>query len=123
MQCARNLLWNLGERAGRFRFVVRDRDAKFTAAFDAVFVTEGIEIRKIPPQCPRANAYAERFVLTARTECTDRMLIFGERHLQTVLNRYAHHYNTGRPHRSLGLRAPSDAPNVIPFSPPEYAAN
>ena len=114
-QCARNLLWDLGDRAGRLRFIVRDRDAKFTTAFDAVFAAEGIEVKKIPPQCPRANTYAERFVLTARTECTDRMLIFGERHLRAVLNRYAQHYNTGRSHRSLGLRAPADAPNVIPF--------
>ncbi|GAA2052141.1 hypothetical protein GCM10009839_69280 [Catenulispora yoronensis] len=114
-QCARNLVMDLGGLAGRFSFLVRDRDAKFTDAFDAVFTAEGVEVKKISPQCPRANAYAERFVLTARTECTDRMLIFGERHLRTVLNRYVEHYNTHRPHRSLGLRAPADAPNVIPF--------
>jgi putative transposase len=114
-QCARNLLWDLGDRAGRFRFLVRDRDAKFTAAFDVVFAAEGIEFKKIPPQCPRANAYAERFVLTVRSECTDRVLIFGESYLRAVLHRYARHYNTGRPHRSLDLRAPADNPNVIPF--------
>ncbi|GAA2064224.1 integrase core domain-containing protein [Catenulispora yoronensis] len=114
-QCARNLVMDLGDRAGRFRFLVRDRDAKFTAVFDTVFTSEGVEIKKIPPQCPRANAYAERFVLTTRTECTDRMLIFGERHLRTVLNPYTQHYNAGRPHRSHGLRAPADDPNVIPF--------
>lgn len=95
-QCARNLLMDLGDRAGRFRLLVRDRDAKFTDAFDTAFATEGIENKKIPPQCPRANANAERFVLTARTERTDRMLIFGERHLRTVLNRYVRHYNTSR---------------------------
>jgi len=61
------------------------------------------------------NAYAERFVLTARTECTDRMLILSERHMRTVLHRYARHYNTARPHRTLNLRAPADDPNVIPF--------
>jgi putative transposase len=61
---------------------------------------------KIPPRCPRANCYAERFVLTARTELTDRILIFGERHLRTVLARYAAHYNSQRPHRALQLRPP-----------------
>jgi putative transposase len=114
-QCARNLISDLGERAGRFRHLIRDRDAKFTDAFDAVFSSEGIEIAKSAPQAPKMNAYAERFVLTARTECTDRMLIFGERHLRTVLDRYARHYNTARPHQSLKLRAPADDPNVISF--------
>jgi putative transposase len=80
-----------------------------------VFTSEGIEIRKSAPQAPKMNAYAERFVLTARTECTDRMLIFGERHLRTVLNRYARHCNTAGPHRALNLRAPADDPHFIPF--------
>jgi len=114
-QCARNLLSGLGERAGEFRHLIRDRDAKFTDAFDAVFTSEGIEIAKSAPQAPKMNAYAERFVLTVRTECTDRMLIFGQRHLRTILHRYARHYNTARPHRALNLRAPADDPNVIPF--------
>ncbi|MEY9860819.1 transposase InsO family protein [Catenulispora sp. GAS73] len=95
---------------------LRDRDTKFTAAFDAVFASEGIQIKKSAPQAPKMNAYAERFVLTARTECTDRMLILGERHLRTVLDRYTRHYNTARPHRALKLRAPADDPNVIPFA-------
>jgi transposase InsO family protein len=114
-QCARNLISDLGGRAGGFRHLIRDRDAKFTDAFDAVFTTEGIEIKKSAPQAPKMNAYAERFVLTARTECTDRMLIFGQRHLRTILHRYARHYNTARPHRALNLRAPADDANVIPF--------
>jgi hypothetical protein len=88
---------------------------KFTDVFDAVFTSEGIEIKKSAPQAPKMNAYAERFVLTARTECTDRMLIFGQRHLRAVLDRYARHYNTARPHRALDLLAPADEPNVIPF--------
>jgi len=105
-QQARNLLMDLGERAARFRFLVRDRAGQFAASFDAVLADAGIDVVKIPPQCPRANCFAERFVLTVRTEVTDRMLIFGERHLRQVLVGYAAHYNTARPHRALQLRPP-----------------
>lgn len=80
-----------------------------------MFASEGIEIKKSALRAPKMNAYAERFVLTARTECTDRVLIFGERHLRTVLHRYAWHCNSARPHRALDLRALADDPNVIPF--------
>jgi transposase InsO family protein len=69
-------------------------------------VDAGIEVVKIPPRCPRANCFAERFVLTVRTELTDRMLIFGEQHLRRVLATYAAHYNSQRPHRALHLRPP-----------------
>ncbi|ADI04595.1 integrase catalytic region [Streptomyces bingchenggensis BCW-1] len=93
----------------------RDRDSKFTAAFDTVFAGNGTAVIPTPPQSPRSNAFAERWIRTARTECTDRLLITGERHLRTVLTMYAEHYNTGRAHRSLGLRAPDDDPNVIPL--------
>jgi putative transposase len=105
-QKIRNLLMDLGDRAGDFRFLVRDRAGQFTGAFDAVLTGAGIEAVKIPPRSPRANAYAERFVLTARTEVTDRMLIFGQRHLRTILVQYEAHYNGRRPHRSRQLRPP-----------------
>ncbi len=105
-QQIRNLLMDLGDRATGFRFLVRDRAGQFTAAFDAVLADAGIEVAKIPPRSPRANAYAERFVLTARTEITDRMLIFGERHLRTILTEYQGHYNGRRPHRGRQLRPP-----------------
>jgi transposase InsO family protein len=90
----------------RSGFLVRDRAGQFTAAFDAVLADAGIEVLTIPAGCPRANAYAERFVLTARTELTDRMLILGPRHLQRALAEYARHYNQRRPHRSCDLQPP-----------------
>jgi putative transposase len=105
-QQIRNLLMDLGDRVAEFRFLVRDRAGQFTEAFDAVLAGVGIEAVKIPPRSPRANAYAERFVLTARTELTDRMLIFGQRHLRAVLAEYEARYNGRRPHRSRRLRPP-----------------
>ena len=105
-QQIRNLLMDLGDRAAGFRFLVRDRAGQFTPSFDTILASAGIQTVKIPPRSPRANAHAERFVLTARTEVTDRMLIFGERHLRSVLAEYARHYNGRRPHRSRGLRPP-----------------
>ena len=105
-QQARNLLMDLDDRAATFRFLVRDRAGQFTTSFDAVLAGAGIDTVKIPPRCPRANCFAERFVLTARTELTDRILIFGERHLRTVLAQYGTHYNGRRPHRALRLLPP-----------------
>ena len=105
-QQARNLLMDLGEQAARFRFLIRDRAGQFTTAFDAVFADADIATVKIPPRCPRANAHAERFVRTARTELTDRMLIFGARHIRHVLTVYAAQYNGRRPHRALDLAPP-----------------
>ncbi|MES4909533.1 MULTISPECIES: integrase core domain-containing protein [unclassified Streptomyces] len=106
---------DLEDRAGCFRFLIRDRDSKFTAAFDAVFAGNGTSVIPTPPQSPRSNAFAERWIRTARAECTDRLLITGERHLRAVLTTYAEHYNTGRAHRSLDLRAPDDHSSVIPL--------
>jgi putative transposase len=109
VQQARNLLMDLGERASRFRFLVRDRAGQFTEAFGAVLSAAGIEVVKIPPRSPRANAYAERWVCTARAEVTDRLLIAGSRHLRAVLDEYVAHYNRHRPHRARNLRAPDCA--------------
>ena len=97
---------DLDDHAATFRFLVRDRASQFTTAFDSVLAGAGIDTVKIPPRCPRANCFPERFVLTARAELTDRILIFGERHVRTVLARYGAHYNGRRPHRALQLRPP-----------------
>jgi putative transposase len=105
-QQARNLLMDLDDRTATFRFLVRDRAGQFTDSFDAVLAGAEINTVKIPPRCPRANCYAERFVRTARTELTDRILIFGERHLRTVLTQYSAHYNGRRPHRAVQLHPP-----------------
>ena len=112
-QQARNLVIGLEDRVGQLRFLIRDRDTKFTVAFDAVFAAEGIEVLRIPVQAPRANAYAERWVGTVRRELLDRMLIFGCWQLRAVLAEYVDHYNGHRPHRALG-----QAPPLGPVEPP-----
>jgi transposase InsO family protein len=119
-QLARDFTADLEQTGHRFKYLIRDRDTKFTAAFDTVFASIGIDALLTAPQTPRMNAIAERFVRTIRAECTDRMLIIGERHLRAVLQRYIDHYNRGRSHQGDGmeLRAPSDDSNVIPFPAP-----
>jgi putative transposase len=117
-QQARNLLMALDDRVGQFRFLVRDRDAKFTAAFDAVVAAEAIKVLTTPVRAPRANAYAERWVGTVRRELLDRMLILGCRQLWSVLAEYADHYNGHRPHRALE-QAPPVGPGVpVALAPP-----
>ena len=115
-QQARNLFMELAGQVGRFRFLVRDRDTKFTAAFDAVFAAEGVKVLRTLVRAPRANAYAERWVGTVRRELLDRMLIVGCRQLRSVLAEYADHYNGHRPHRALGQAPPlgSAEPPIIP---------
>ena len=109
-QQARHLLMDLGERAARFRFLIRDRDSKFTAAFDEVLADNGTRIIKTPVRSPRANSFAERYAGTLRRECLDHVLIYGERHLHRTLAEYARHYNEHRPHQSREQRPPLHEP-------------
>jgi putative transposase len=105
-QQIRNLLMDFGDGVTQFRFLVRDRAGQFTASFDAVLEDAGIRVVRIPPRCPRANCFAERFVRTLRAELTDRMLIFNQRHVRVVLANYIRHYNGRRPHRARDHRPP-----------------
>ena len=119
-QLARELAADLEQAGHRFTHLIRDRDAKFTVVFDAVFASIGVDSVKTAPQTPRMNAIAERFVRTVRAECTDRVLIANECHLRTVLDQFVEHYNNGRSHQGDGmrLRAPDDPTNVIQFPAP-----
>jgi putative transposase len=115
-QAARNLVADLDDISCTFRSLIRDRDTKYTASFDAVLADACLRILKSPPQAPRANAYAERRVGTVRRECTDRLLITGRRHLTAVLNQYTEHYNRHRPHQSLNEQPPQ--PRIAATPPP-----
>jgi hypothetical protein len=117
-QQARQLLWEIGNRASQFRFLIRDRDTKFTAAFDAVFASEGITVAKIPPRSPNCNPHAERFIRSIREKCTDRILLLDRGHTEKLLRTYAHHFNNHRPHQGRHQLAPNDDPTVIPLPPP-----
>ena len=105
-QVARNFVADLEDHGRQFRFLLRDRDTKFTANFDAVLASAGIEVVRMPVQAPRANAFAERWVGTVRRECLDHLLIVSRRHLESVVCDYVRHYNRSRPHRGLHLAVP-----------------
>ena len=109
-QCARNLVMDLDEAAGSFRFLIRDRDTKFAIAFDTVLAPAGVEVVKTPPQAPPANAHTERWAGTARRECTDRLLIADRRHLTVMLDEYVGNYNRHRPHQALSQQPPHPRP-------------
>jgi putative transposase len=114
-QQARNLLLRLEDQGRRVRFLVRDRDAKFCRGFDDVFGSEGAQVLVTPVKALNANAYAERWVRTVRTECLDWLLIVSRGHLEQVLRIYVRHYNQHRPHRALGLEPPdpSAGPTLV----------
>jgi transposase InsO family protein len=115
-QQARNLSMEFAERHRSFRFLIRDRDSKYVCGFGEVFRTDGTEVILTPVRAPRANAFAERWVRTVRTECLDWVLILGRRHLEQVLRLYVMHYNMERPHRGLALATP-----ISPTDPAEPA--
>ena len=116
IQVARNFVSDLDDRGRSIKFLIRDRDTKFTASFDEVFRSEGIRVIKTPVRSPRANAFAERWVRTVRTECLDRMFILGGGHLEGVLGEYVVHYNRQRPHRGIQLGVPT--PDATLETPP-----
>ena len=108
-QQARQLLWQLQDRALHLRFLIHDRDTKFTDSFETVFSAEGIETILTPYRAPNANAFAERWVRSVREECLDHLLILNQAHLRCVLREYVDYYDTARPHQGLDQQAP------IPF--------
>jgi putative transposase len=117
-QQARNAAMDLNDRGVSVRFLLRDHDAKFTRSFDEVFGSEGGRVLRTPIRAPKANAHAERWVQTVRSECLDWTLVLGRRHLLRLLRGYVRHYNEQRPHRSLALAVPEareqSAPRVNP---------
>jgi putative transposase len=116
-QQARNLLMDLADRIQQFKFLIHDRDAKFTAAFDVILASEGVRGLRTPVRAPRANAVAERWTGTVGRELLDWMLIVGQRHLEAALSGDVAHYHQHRPHRALG-QAPPLASTPCPFHQP-----
>ena len=111
-QQARNFVMSLADEGTQIRFLIRDRDTKFCRSFDDVFASEGIRVIRTPIRAPNANAFAERWMETLRTECLDPLLILGPRHLDRVLRVYLPHYNGRRPHRGLELQVPESVPPI-----------
>ena len=105
-QQARQIMWELSDRQPAIRFLIRDRDLKFTTAFDTVFRSAGITVIRTPVRAPNANAYTERWVRSARQECLDKLLIINENHLRRVMREYIAYHNTARPHQGLEQRIP-----------------
>ena len=117
-QQGRNLAMDLDDRTSPVRFVLHDRDTKFTGPFDEVFRSQGTEVILTPIRAPNANAHVERLISTLRRECLDWTLVRGRRHLDRTLRAYADHYNRNRPHRALGLATPEPvAEDPVPARP------
>ncbi|HET8630116.1 MAG TPA: integrase core domain-containing protein [Thermomicrobiales bacterium] len=116
-QQARNFAWTLQDAGGTFRYLIHDRDAKFPAAFDHVFTDEGLDVIRTPYRAPNANAFAERWIRSARAECLDHLLIAGEAHLHRVLTEYVAYYNHARPHQGLDQRCPVPFPTPVRDGP------
>jgi putative transposase len=117
-QQARNLAMNLDGRSPNIRFLIRDRDAKFSGRFDTVLRSEGMRVIRTPVRAPNANAYAERVIETLRAECLDWTLILGRGHLDRTLRTYGEHYNRQRPHRAVGLAPPLAVARIsVPVDP------
>lgn len=116
-QQARHLCWRIDDGELQPKVLMRDRDCKFTPAFDEVFGSDSVRVVKTPPRAPRANSFAERWIQSARREALDRILILGERHLQAVMTEYVDHYNRARPHRGLGLDVPLPHADLVTERP------